>query len=73
MAVYVCDSPDGSRRLVRAKTPVAAIQYAMGADGFTAEAVNADQLADWLAKGLEIEAAPVVTVQHVNAPVTRAA
>jgi glycine/D-amino acid oxidase-like deaminating enzyme len=57
MALYICNTPDG-QMLVRAKTPVAAIQYAMGETGFTAEALSPDQLADWLAKGLAIKNAP---------------
>lgn len=57
MAVYITTTPTGPR-LVTAQTPVAAMAHAMGADGYTAEALNATQLADWLAKGLKIETAP---------------
>lgn len=57
MAVYITNTPTGPR-LVTAKTPVLAISHAMGTDGYTAEALNATELADWLAKGLKIETAP---------------
>lgn len=57
MAVYITNTPTGPR-LVTAKTPVLAISHAMGTDGYTAEALNATELADWLAKGLKIENAP---------------
>lgn len=63
MAVYITNTPTGPR-LVTAKTPVQAIAYTMGTDGYTAEALNATQLAEWLAKGLKIETAPE--------PITRA-
>ncbi len=57
MAIYIATTPTGPR-LVSAKTPIAALTHAMGTDGYTAEALNAPELAEWLAKGLKIETAP---------------
>lgn len=57
MAIYICTTPTGPH-LVSAKTPIAALTHTMGEAGFTAEALNATQLAEWLAKGLKIETAP---------------
>lgn len=57
MALYICNCPSGLR-LVNAHTPVAALLHAMGQDGYTAEALSAPQLAQWVAKGLVIENAP---------------
>ncbi len=65
MALYVVNTPTGVR-LVQAKTPVAAISHTMESDGYTAEALNATQLAEWLAKGLKIETVPE-PVKHTKA------
>ena len=65
MAVYITNTPTGPR-LVNAKTPVAALTFAMGNDGYTAEALSAPQLAAWLGKGLAIENAPVPVSRLVS-------
>lgn len=57
MAVYICNTPSGPR-LVKAKTPVVALVWAMGENGFTAESITATELTEWLEKGLKIEVAP---------------
>ncbi len=57
MAIYILNAK-GKHRLVSAKTPIAALLWAFAEDGFTAEALNAPELAEWLAKGLTIETAP---------------
>jgi len=57
MAIYLCTTPTGPR-LVNTKTPLTALLYAMGSDGYKAESINATHLAVWLEKGLKIETVP---------------
>jgi hypothetical protein len=64
--VYVVNTPSGVR-LIKAATPIVAIQYAMGEAGYTAEACSGPVLAHWLEKGLVIEAAPVPVARKVAA------
>ncbi len=69
MAIYVCVTPTGPR-LVSAKTPVAALTYAMGTDGYTAEALSTAELVAWQDKGLKVEhaPAPVTAPKHPQVP-----
>lgn len=54
MAIYLVKTPSGNR-LVDAKTPSAAINFAVGKDSYSAEALSAPELAQWYGQGLRVE------------------
>ena len=57
MACYLVRTPSGNR-LIEARTPSAAVNFAVGRDGYTAESLNTSELAAWFKQGLQIETVP---------------
>lgn len=59
MAIYLVKTPSGNR-LIEARTPSAAINFAVGKDSYTAEALSAPELGKCFNDGMRIEnAVPV--------------
>lgn len=58
MAVYLVKTPSGNR-LIEARTPSAAVNFAVGKDGYSADSLNTSELASWFKQGLTIETVPV--------------
>lgn len=54
MAIYLVSTPSGER-LIQAKTPAIAINFAMGKTSYSAEPLSAPALVEWQKKGIELE------------------
>lgn len=70
MAIYLVKTPT-SNRLIQAKTPAIAINFAMGKSAYSADPLSAPELATWLKTGLELEDA--VVSPRASAPVSHPA
>jgi hypothetical protein len=66
MAIYLVVTPSGNR-LIQAKTPAIAINFAMGKSAYSAEPLSAPALADWLKQGIQLEDAVVAPKVKVAA------
>lgn len=64
MAIYLVKTPSGNR-LVDAKTPSAAINFAVGKDSYSAEALSAPELGKYFNDGMRIENAKPVSETKV--------
>ena len=70
MPVYLVENtPDGTPRLVNAKTPAAAIKHVIG-DDITARHVTTSEMADMIGAGMAVEKAKAP--ESDNAPVVPA-
>ncbi len=56
MAYYLVKTPKGNR-LIEAKTPAAAINFALDKKDYSAESLNASELAKQFKEGLALESA----------------
>ena len=54
MAIYLVTTPSGPR-LIQAKTPAIAVNFAMGKSAYSAEPLSAPAMAEWMKKGIELE------------------
>ena len=57
MAVYLVTTPSGNR-LIEARTPSAAVNFAVSGDGYSAESLNTSELASYFKQGLSLESVP---------------